>query len=130
MRTGDVGELHADGTLSIVGRVGDMYIRGGFNVHPVEVEQVIATHPAVARAAVVGHPTDVIGEIGVAFVVPSDSAVPPSLAQLRDHVASQLADYKAPDAVYVLDELPLTPMLKPDRAELRRIVARNPPTRR
>jgi acyl-CoA synthetase (AMP-forming)/AMP-acid ligase II len=119
LRTSDVGVLHDDGTLSIVGRVGDMYIRGGFNVHPVEVEQVIAAHPDVARAAVVGQPAPVIGEIGVAFVVPIDPAAPPSLAELRAHVSSQLADYKAPDHLVIVDEIPLTAMLKPDRVALR-----------
>jgi acyl-CoA synthetase (AMP-forming)/AMP-acid ligase II len=120
LRTGDVGRFNADGTLSLVGRRGDMYIRGGFNVHPVEVEQVIATHPAVAGAAVIGRPAPVIGEIGVAFVVPAQQADPPGLAELRAFVAERLADYKAPDELLIVDDLPLTPMLKPDRRALRR----------
>jgi acyl-CoA synthetase (AMP-forming)/AMP-acid ligase II len=123
LRTGDMGVLNDDGTLSIVGRSGDMYIRGGFNVHPVEVEQVIATHPGVARTAVVGRPAPVIGEIGVAFVVPEDPAAAPSLAELRAHVRTQLADYKAPDHLVLVDDIPLTPMLKPDRVALRRLAA-------
>jgi acyl-CoA synthetase (AMP-forming)/AMP-acid ligase II len=100
-----------------------MYIRGGFNVHPVEVEQVIATHPGVARIAVVGRSAPVIGEIGVAFVVPEDRALAPSLAELRAHVRTQLADYKAPDHLVLVDDIPLTPMLKPDRVALRRLAA-------
>jgi acyl-CoA synthetase (AMP-forming)/AMP-acid ligase II len=123
LRTGDVGVLRSDGNLAIVGRHGDMYIRGGYNVHPVEVEQVIATHPAVKQAAVVGRRAPVIGEIGVAFVVPSDTRRPPTLEDLRRHVRAELADYKAPDELVVLDELPLTPMLKPDRAALRGLLA-------
>lgn len=118
LRSGDMGAMHDDGTLSIVGRAGDMYIRGGFNVHPVEVEQVIATHPGVLRAAVVGHPAPVIGEIGVAFVVLASPATPPTLEELREYVSSQLADYKAPDHLVVIDDIPLTSMLKPDRAAL------------
>ena len=88
LRTGDLGRRNDDGTLSIVGRCGDMYIRGGFNVHPVEVEQVIATHPAVAQAVVVGCQAPVIGEVGVVFVVPKDALAPPSLPELRTHVRS------------------------------------------
>ncbi|WP_407685944.1 class I adenylate-forming enzyme family protein [Mycobacterium sp. HUMS_1102779] len=123
LHTGDMGMLNDDGTLTIVGRSGDMYIRGGFNVHPVEVEQVIATHPGVARTAVVGWPAQVIGEVGVAFVVPENPFAAPSLADLRAHVRTQLADYKAPDHLVLVDDIPLTPMLKPDRVALRRLAA-------
>jgi acyl-CoA synthetase (AMP-forming)/AMP-acid ligase II len=124
LRTGDIGRLGDDGNLSIVGRSGDMYIRGGYNVHPVEVEQVLTGHPGVKHAAVVGRSAPVIGEIGVAFVVPADVADPPSLQELRAHVRGELADYKAPDEVMVVEQLPLTPMLKPDRAALRELVQR------
>ncbi|HKI41501.1 MAG TPA: class I adenylate-forming enzyme family protein [Mycobacterium sp.] len=123
--TGDLGVVHDDGTLSLIGRRGDMYIRGGFNVHPVEVEQVIATHPAVARAVVVGCQAPVIGEIGVAFVVPKDASAPPSLPELRTHVCAQLADYKAPDHLVVVEDIPLTAMLKPDRSALLSLAASN-----
>jgi len=64
----------------------------------------------------------VIGEIGVACVVPADAARPPTLAELRSHVADELADYKAPDELLIVDELPLTPMLKPDRLALRELI--------
>ena len=76
--SGDLGSITDEGDLVLAGRVGDMYIRGGFNVHPVEVDHVLAEHPGVKEAAVVGYPTPVIGEIGVAFVVPSDASSPPS----------------------------------------------------
>jgi acyl-CoA synthetase (AMP-forming)/AMP-acid ligase II len=119
LRTGDMGVLDGDGNLTIVGRTGDMYIRGGYNVHPVEVERVLATHPGVKEAVVVGRSAAVIGEIGVAFVVPADDANPPTLQELRDFVSGRVADYKAPDEMVVVDKLPLTAMLKPDRAALR-----------
>lgn len=119
IRSTDLGRFDADGNLVLVGRAGDMYIRGGFNVHPLEVEHVLAEHPGVAGAAVLGKPTEVIGEIGVAFVVPTDPASPPSLDDLRAWVRDRLADYKAPDDVVVVDALPLTPMLKVDKAALR-----------
>lgn len=117
LRTGDMGFIRDDGNLSLVGRSGDMYIRGGYNIHPVEVEKVLADHPDVKAVAVVGRPAPIIGEIGVAFVVPAGE--PPSLDALRAYVRSHLADYKAPDEVVIVDELPLTSMLKVDRKALR-----------
>src|ERR1700722_18406259 len=122
LRTGDVGALGADGNLTLVGRSGDMYIRGGYNVHPREVERALTGHSAVKHAAVVGCSAPVIGEIGVACVVPADAAKPPTLAELRTHVADELADYKAPDELLIVDELPLTAMLKPDRLALRELI--------
>ncbi|MBB2773172.1 UNVERIFIED_ORG: acyl-CoA synthetase (AMP-forming)/AMP-acid ligase II [Mycolicibacterium obuense] len=125
LRTGDIGVLGDDGNLVLVGRRGDMYIRGGYNVHPGEVERTLAGHPGVRAAAVVGRSAPVIGEIGVAFVVPVDAADPPTLAELRAHVAEELADYKAPDELLVVDELPLTAMLKPDRPALRELITQH-----
>jgi acyl-CoA synthetase (AMP-forming)/AMP-acid ligase II len=122
LRTGDVGVLGADGNLTLVGRSGDMYIRGGYNVHPGEVERTLTGHPGVKQAAVVGRSAPVIGQIGVACVVPADAARPPTLAELRTHVADELADYKAPDELLIVDELPLTAMLKPDRFALRELI--------
>ncbi|MDT5197171.1 MAG: hypothetical protein QOH20_3925 [Mycobacterium sp.] len=122
LRTGDIGVLGDDGNLTLVGRSGDMYIRGGYNVHPGEVERVLAGHPRVKQAAVVGRSAPVIGELGVACVVPVDAAVPPTLAELRAHVAGELADYKAPDELLIVEELPLTVMLKPDRFALRELI--------
>jgi acyl-CoA synthetase (AMP-forming)/AMP-acid ligase II len=123
LRTGDVGVLGDDGNLTLIGRRGDMYIRGGYNVHPGEVERALADHPGVKQAAVVGRSAPVIGELGVAVVVPADAADPPTLADLRTHVAADLADYKAPDELLVVDELPLTAMLKPDRIALRELIS-------
>jgi acyl-CoA synthetase (AMP-forming)/AMP-acid ligase II len=125
--TGDLGWFTPEGNLVLAGRAGDMYIRGGFNVHPVEVEQVIAQHPAVGVAAVVGHPTPVIGEIGVAFVVPADPDRPPTLDDLREWTRSHLADYKAPDHLIVVKSIPQTAMAKTDRVRLRTMVESDPP---
>jgi len=122
LRTGDVGVLGADGKLTLIGRSGDMYIRGGYNVHPGEVERTLTGHPGVKQAAVVGRSAPVIGEIGVACVVPADARTPPTLAELRTHVADELADYKAPDELLIVDEIPLTAMLKPDRIALRELI--------
>jgi len=117
--SGDLGYFTDDGNLVLAGRVGDMYIRGGFNVHPIEVEHTLGEHPNVRQAAVVGHPAPVIGEIGVAFVVPGDSDRPPSLEDLRTWSRARLADYKAPDHVIVVDAIPLNAMAKIDRVALR-----------
>jgi acyl-CoA synthetase (AMP-forming)/AMP-acid ligase II len=117
--TGDLGRFRADGNLVLCGRRTEMYIRGGYNVYPLEVENVLADHPGVERVAVVGADAPVIGEIGVAFVVPADPDAPPSLEELRAWCRERMADYKAPDRVETLDELPLTAMLKVDKAALR-----------
>ncbi|MCW2720050.1 class I adenylate-forming enzyme family protein [Pseudonocardia sp.] len=117
--SGDLGRFTGDGNLVLVGRSTDLYIRGGYNVHPLEVENVLAEHPGVRRVAVVGSPAPVIGEIGVAFVVPADPADPPSLDALRDWTRERLADYKRPDRLELVEDLPVTAMLKVDRNALR-----------
>ena len=76
LRTGDVGHLDERGYLTITDRLKDMYICGGFNVYPAEVEQALARHPAVAEAVVIGVPDDRLGEVGRAFVVLAASDLP------------------------------------------------------
>jgi acyl-CoA synthetase (AMP-forming)/AMP-acid ligase II len=115
--TGDFGRLTEEGNLQLVGRAHERFIRGGYNVYPAEIEEVLVGHPDVARAAVIGMPDDVLGEIGVAVVVPTGSG-PPALESLRSFTRERLADYKAPDAMVVVDELPLTPMMKVDPVAL------------
>jgi len=119
LRSGDLGRFDGAGNLVLCGRVDDMYIRGGYNVYPLEVEHVIAEHPAVQDVSVVGVVAPVIGEIGVAFVVAPAGVRAPTADELRAWCGERLADYKAPDEVVVVDALPLTPMLKVDKAELR-----------
>jgi acyl-CoA synthetase (AMP-forming)/AMP-acid ligase II len=119
LRSSDLGHLDPDGNLVLDGRVGDMYIRGGYNVYPLEVENVLAAHPAVAQAAVVGAPADELGEVGVAFVVAQPDVIAPTLADLRSWCRAHLAGYKAPDRLHLVDALPLTAMLKVDKARLR-----------
>ena len=111
------------------GRAHERYIRGGYNVYPAEVEEALSSHPAVTRVAVVGLPDDVLGEVGVAVVVAAPGAQP-DLAVLRAHCARQLSDYKAPDALVVVDELPLTPMMKVDVGRLTALAARGAEERR
>jgi acyl-CoA synthetase (AMP-forming)/AMP-acid ligase II len=114
----DLGRLDDDGNLILVGRASDMYIRGGYNVYPLEVENVLTEHPSIASAAVVGVERSVIGEIGVAFVVLVPGAPVPSPDSVRTWVSDRLADYKAPDEVRVVDALPLTAMGKVDKGAL------------
>jgi acyl-CoA synthetase (AMP-forming)/AMP-acid ligase II len=116
--TGDLGFLDARGDLHLAGRSTEMYIRGGYNVYPIEVENHLGQHDLVDRVAVTGTAAPVLGEIGVAFVVPTDSANPPTLEQLRAWCNERLASYKAPDALVLLNELPLTAMSKIDKRAL------------
>jgi acyl-CoA synthetase (AMP-forming)/AMP-acid ligase II len=95
-----------------------MYIRGGYNVYPAEVEHVLADHPQVDRVAVIGRPAPTIGEEGVAFVVPADPADPPDLEALRSWCRERIADYKAPDRLVLVESLPVTSMLKVDKRAL------------
>src|SRR5690606_2189100 len=114
------------GLVRLAGRAKEMYIRGGYNVYPAEVEAALAAHPAVAEVAVGPRPDPVMGEVGVAVVVPQHPGGPPALADLRAYLADRLAAYKLPEAVLVVDELPLTPMQKVDRRSLARRVASPP----
>jgi acyl-CoA synthetase (AMP-forming)/AMP-acid ligase II len=117
--SGDLGYLREDGNLAIVGRATDLYIRGGYNIYPAEVEAVLALHPQVASVSVVGVPAPRIGEIGVAFVVPADPEKPPTLEELRETVRIELSDYKAPDRLEIVGQLPVNAMMKVDKKALR-----------
>ena len=118
LRTGDLGVIGADGCLRVTGRIGEMFIRGGYNVFPLEVEAVLLEHPAVANVAVVPRPDPTMGDIGVAVVVLRAGAQEPTLEQLRAFARERLAAYKVPEAMRVVDELPLTGMDKLDRRAL------------
>lgn len=120
LHTGDLGSLDADSNLAIVGRLKDMYIRGGYNVYPAEVEAVLSSHSGVGHCAVVGaadRHRD-LGEIGVAFVVVAPAQPAPDLGELRAWCRARLADYKAPDRLVVVAELPTTAMMKIDKRAL------------
>ncbi|MBV8980321.1 MAG: AMP-binding protein [Acidimicrobiia bacterium] len=115
LRTGDLGVLDERGCLRIVGRIKDMFIVGGFNVYPAEIENALLRHPDVLQAAVIGVPDARLGEVGMAFVV-GESVDPYSIiAWCRD----QMANYKVPRAVKVVDELPLNATGKVMKDELR-----------
>jgi acyl-CoA synthetase (AMP-forming)/AMP-acid ligase II len=122
VRTGDLGWVDDQGRLRLAGRRKEMYVRGGYNVHPVEVEAVLAAHPSVTDIAIVPRIDDVMGEIGVAIVVPRDASDPPRLDDLRAFGAESLATHKLPERVVVVDALPLTPADKIDRRALRELI--------
>jgi acyl-CoA synthetase (AMP-forming)/AMP-acid ligase II len=124
--TGDLGWLGEDGNLRLVGRMAEMYIRGGYNVYPAEVEAVLGAYPGVAEVAVVGLPDPVLGEIGAAVVVLAPGSPAPELGPLRAYCSSRLADYKAPDRLVLLDQLPLTAMAKVDKRALSARLAETP----
>jgi malonyl-CoA/methylmalonyl-CoA synthetase len=102
-RTGDLGELDEDGYLRLVGRSKELIITGGYNVYPREVEEVLATHPAVREVAVIGRPSERWGEEVTAIVV---ADAPIAEEELRSHAARSLAAYKVPKRVEFTDELP------------------------
>jgi acyl-CoA synthetase (AMP-forming)/AMP-acid ligase II len=119
--TSDLGSLDHKGYLRVIGRMDDTYIRGGYNVHPSEVEQALLAHPGIARAAVVGAPAPVIGEVGVAFVVAANGDLAPD--DVRTWCRDRIADYKVPDIVLVVEDLPVNATFKVDRAGLLRQAA-------
>jgi len=122
VRTGDLGWVDDRGRLHLVGRHKEMYVRGGYNVYPVEVEAVLSTAPDVAAVAVATRADELMGEVGVACVVPRDPAHPPTLDDLRAFAGDRLAKYKLPEALVVVDALPLTAAEKVDRRALGRLV--------
>jgi HIP---CoA ligase len=118
LHTGDVGRLDGNGYLTITDRLKDMYISGGFNVYPAEVEQVLARLDGVAESAVIGVPDERLGEVGKAFVVPRPGI------QLTDstvlaHCRERLANYKVPRQVEVRAELPRNAAGKTLKRQLR-----------
>jgi HIP---CoA ligase len=121
LHTGDVGVLDERGNLRITDRLKDMFVVGGFNAYPAEIEQVIAAHPAVAESAVVGVPDHRLGEVGSAFVVcrPGASLDPDEfVAWCRE----RMANYKVPRTVHVVESLPRNASGKVVKVQLRRAV--------
>jgi o-succinylbenzoate---CoA ligase len=109
LRTGDLGRLGPDGRLTVLGRLDDLVITGGVNVHPDEVEAVLAGHPGVAAVAVAGRPDPEWGQRVAAFVVPADPAAPPTLEGLRAFALERLGSAKAPRELVLVAALPRAP---------------------
>jgi acyl-CoA synthetase (AMP-forming)/AMP-acid ligase II len=117
-RTGDIGKVDEDGYVYILGRKKEMYIRGGENVYPPEVEDVLQQHPGIMFAAVLGVEDPVMGEEGKAFIVPMPGSEPPTEDEIKKWCAERLAKFKVPRYVEFRGELPLTPLGKVMKKEL------------
>ena len=123
LTTGDLGVVDERGCLRIVGRSKDMYIVGGFNAYPAEIENALLRHPDVVQAAVIGVPDERLGEVGMAFVVTrsGDRSV---ADQIISWSRDEMANYKVPRVVEVVDSLPTNATGKIVKDELRARVAR------
>ncbi|WP_211168083.1 long-chain fatty acid--CoA ligase [Brevibacterium sp. 'Marine'] len=117
--TGDIGYLDDDGFLFIVDRLKDMFISGGENVYPAEVESALFEHPSVSEAAVVAAADERWGEVGHAFIVAADSDTRPTPDELSDYLIARLAKYKVPKYFSLVDELPRTGSGKIHKVSLR-----------
>jgi long-chain acyl-CoA synthetase len=117
LATGDVGRVDEDGYFYIVDRTKDLIIRGGYNVYPREIEEVLYEHPAVAEAAVIGVPHDSLGEeVGAAVALKEGANVHPD--ELRDYVKDRVAAYKYPRRVWLVDALPKGPTGKVQKRDI------------
>ena len=119
LHTGDVGRVDADGYLYVVDRIKDLIIRGGFNIYPRDVEEVLLTHPDVLGAAVIGRPDPTYGEEVVAYVQlrpDAETTADDVTAFAKEHLSSA----KYPRDVRIVDQIPLTSVGKIDRRRLRR----------
>ena len=118
LHTGDLGAFDADGYLRIVGRIKDMFIVGGFNAYPAEIENLLLRHPAVSQAAVIGIPDERLGEVGMAFLV-----LEPGAAVTGDAIIewsrTEMANFKVPRQVAFVAELPINATGKVVKDELR-----------
>jgi long-chain acyl-CoA synthetase len=115
--TGDMGRVDSDGYFTIVDRKKDLIIRGGYNVYPREIEEVLYEHPAVAEAAVIGLPHPALGEeVGAAVALKPGASV--TAEELRDYVKGQVAAYKYPRHVWIVDTLPKGPTGKIVKREI------------
>ena len=112
LHTGDIARRDKDGCFSILGRSKEMFISGGENVYPAEIESVLSAHPMVLEAAVVGIPHETWGEVGRAFVVVAHGYDP---EDAHAFLAERLARYKLPRSIIVVDALPLTAIGKLDK---------------
>jgi long-chain acyl-CoA synthetase len=122
LHTGDIGHVDDDGYLYVVDRKKDLILRGGFNVFPRDIEDVLVAHPAVAQAGVVGRPDARLGEEVVAFVSLRPGAEV-TAAELTEHARKHLAANKYPREITIVPMVPLTSVGKLDRKKLRQWVA-------
>ena len=119
MHTGDLGVMDDEGYVNITGRIKDMIIRGGENIYPREIEEFLLTHPDVLDAQVIGVPDERYGEEVMAWIRMNPDASPLDAATLREYCTGQLAHYKIPRHVHLVDEFPMTVTGKVRKVEMR-----------
>jgi acyl-CoA synthetase (AMP-forming)/AMP-acid ligase II len=119
LHTGDLGTIDADGYVRIVGRIKDMFIVGGFNAYPAEIENLLLRHPRISQAAVIGVPDARLGEVGMAFVVLDGDGAPLDAAEVIAWSRDEMANFKVPRFVEFVDDLPLNATGKIMKDELR-----------
>jgi acyl-CoA synthetase (AMP-forming)/AMP-acid ligase II len=119
LHTGDVGVMDERGYLRITDRIKDMFICGGFNCYPAEIENLMYRHPGIAQVAVIGTPDERMGEVGMAFVLPRPGAVLDP-AELIHWCRENMANYKAPRRIEIVSALPTNASGKVLKYELRR----------
>jgi acyl-CoA synthetase (AMP-forming)/AMP-acid ligase II len=118
-RTGDLARELSPGLLQYVGRAKDLIIRGGSNISPQEVEEVLRAHPHVIDAGVAGYPDDLLGQRVGALLVLADRPSPvPSAEEIRAWAVQRLADYKVPEHITIVDTIPRNALTKVDRAAI------------
>jgi acyl-CoA synthetase (AMP-forming)/AMP-acid ligase II len=118
LHTGDIGVMDARGYIDITDRVKDMFIVGGFNAYPAEIENLMLRHPQIGQVAVVGIPDERMGEVGVAFVVPRPGSAPEP-DEIIAWCRTEMANYKVPRFVEIVDAFPLNASGKVLKYELR-----------
>lgn len=111
LHTGDLGYLDPDGYITLMGRIKEMWVQGGFNVYPAEIENLLTKHPKVFMAAGIGISDPVLGEIGRYYIVPQPGTEP-TVEEIKEYCKEHLADYKVPKQIVFKDQLPLTPVGK------------------
>jgi hypothetical protein len=125
LHTGDIGHLDHDGYLTLVGRSKEMIIRGGENIYPREIEDILTSDPAVVEAAVIGLPDETWGEVVAAFIQPRPGSIV-DLDALKALCRERLSGFKRPTAIHVLEALPKNALGKVDKKSLRDVAPGGP----
>lgn len=123
LRTGDLGTMDARGYLKITGRLKDMIIRGGMNLYPKEIEDVLFDHPEVSQIAVLGVPDEKWGEVVAAVILPKNTSQPPSVDRLFQHCRENLSPQKTPELWYFVGQYPMTSTGKIQKSEILKLIA-------
>jgi len=117
--TGDVGVIDEKGELAVTGRIKDLIIRGGSNIWPAEIENILNKHPSVQEGAIVGHPDRVLGETVIAYVVPRKGTVPPTEHELKEYLEARVMRIAIPKYIFFIDDFPRNSFGKVFKQELK-----------